>query len=143
MKRIKQKLLFIGNILKIHQSLAILLFAIILLSAVTEFLGLGLIMPFLEIATGQGSINEGTVQYLAPILRLFAENQHLAVIGIMAITLIILKNILSILRIGFTNYFGYRYRIFWRNTIMKKYMYAEYPFIIAHKQGGNTSYMPK
>lgn len=114
---------------------ALLLFLIMLAAALTETLGLGMVMPLLEVITNPTESSSGSLKFLSPILGHFPNYYGLLVIGALLVVLVLLKNILIVCRTAFSSYFTHRFQRLWQSAIMKKYMYAEYPFLLSNKQG--------
>jgi ABC-type multidrug transport system fused ATPase/permease subunit len=133
--RSKEKLKYFWGIIRDFKWSAALLFLIMITCSVAETIGLGLVMPFLEIITTQNADHLRRVPYVNNLLNLFPANYALIVVGGLIFILIMLKNILFVLRTGFSVIFVQRLRKIWTLSIMEKYMYAEYPFHVTRKQG--------
>ena len=123
------------KIIEFYKYSALLLLIIILLSALGEMLGLGMVLPLLEVITGSENLTGGSARYLAPVLKYFSNEYHLLVICLIFVSLIIVKNLLFIIRIAYSARFSYRFKRLWASGIMKKYMCSEYPFILSNKHG--------
>lgn len=130
-----RKLSTFFSIIEIYKYSALLLFIVMLVSALSEALGLGMIMPFLEVITEAENSSSGSVQYLSPVLKHFPDYYRLMVIGGLLVVLFLIKNVLFVLKAGLSADFVYRIRELWTRGIMEKYMYAEYPFLLSQKQG--------
>jgi len=131
---IGEKIRFLWKTVRVYKYSALFLFSIILASALAETIGLGMVMPFLEVVFNPGS-SSGSVRYLEPVLSRFPDTHRLMVIGLLLIGLLLIKNLLIIFRVGFSTYFVFRFRRLWQCAVMEKYMYAEYSFLLSHKQG--------
>lgn len=85
-------------IIKIYGYSTLLLLAVIMASAFSETLGVGMVMPLLEVIINQDETSSGSVQYLYPLLRYFPPSYRLMVIGGLFVFLTLVKNILFILK---------------------------------------------
>jgi ABC-type multidrug transport system fused ATPase/permease subunit len=130
-----EKLRYLWEIIRDFRWSAALLFLIMIACSVSETIGLGLVMPFLEIISTQNADHLRKVPYINSFLSLFPANYALLAVGGLMVTLIMLKNILFVLGTGFSVIFVNRLRKIWTLSIMEKYMYAEYPFHVSQKQG--------
>jgi ABC-type multidrug transport system fused ATPase/permease subunit len=133
--RTNEKLRYFWDIISDFRWSAALLFLIMITCSVAETIGLGLVMPFLEIITTQNADHLREVPYMKNFLKFFPANYALLVVGSLIVTLIMLKNILFVLRTGFSVIFVNRLRKIWTLSIMEKYMYADYPYHVTQKQG--------
>ncbi|MBL7070842.1 MAG: ABC transporter ATP-binding protein [Candidatus Omnitrophica bacterium] len=131
---IGEKIRFLWKAIRVYKYFALFLFFIILAAALTETIGIGMVMPFLEVVFDPGS-SSGSVRFMEPILSRFPDAHRLMVIGILLMGLILIKNLLIIFRIGLSTHFVFRFRRLWQCAVMEKYMYAEYSFLLSHKQG--------
>jgi len=129
------KLTILFSIFKIYKWSALFLFFLMIASSFAESLGLGMILPLLELITNPNNTNSTSVRLLNPILKYFSEYYQIMVICIMIIISIVLKNILIVLKNGFSHNFAYRYQKLWASEIMKKYLRSEYSFLISQQQG--------
>lgn len=129
----KLKSLFV--IFRIYKYSAVILLFVMLTSALAESLSLSMIMPFLE-AVIKGSENlSGISKYLNPFLKVFPEYYRVMSIGILIVVLILMKNVLFVTMKWLSFRFVVRLRELWMSAIMKKYMHAQYSFLLAQKQG--------
>jgi len=106
-----------------------------LASSLSESLGLGMILPMLEIVTRPANQDSPFVQYLDPILRYFSEYYRLLVVGGLLVLFLIFKNVLFILRNAVAVSFTFRLRELWSMGIMKNYMFFQYSRLLNEKQG--------
>ncbi len=139
--RVKTFLSFLGP----FKTSAIILFSLIVISAFTESLGLGMILPLLEIAVKSDIDATIGAKYLAPLLYIFPENFHLLVICGITIFLIAAKNLFVVLRKYYSNRFVEDSRKYWATGIMNSYMYSEFASSLEQKQGvllNNMLYEP-
>jgi subfamily B ATP-binding cassette protein MsbA len=130
-----ERLKFFWRVVGVYKYSAILLFVLMLAAAFSEVLGLGIIMPLLEVIINPGDMSKGSVRYLQPLLKHFSSHYHLMVLGGLMVGLTLIKNILLVLRTGFSTHFVYRFRRLWQCGIMEKCMFAEYPYLLSQKQG--------
>ena len=131
----KSDLKNIFSIIRIYKYSALLLLSIMLISALTETLSLGMIMPLLEVITKSDNDSPGSIKYLYPILSHFPDHYKLMIIGVLMIILILFKNVFFVFKTWISLRFVLRCRELWMCKIMEKYLYAEYPFILSQKQG--------
>ena len=124
---------------------ATILFFLTIISALAETLGLGMVLPLLEVAVEPDINNTLGAKYLAPILSIFPSNSHLLVVGGLTIFLIAFKNLLVILRKYYSNQFIEGIRKYWASSIMKNYLYADFASLLKQRQGvwlNNMIYEP-
>lgn len=130
-----EKFLKLYSIIRPYKWSAVFLLGVMLACALSETLGLGMIMPLLAVITNSSDTSSGYMRYLSPVLEYFPDYYRLMVIGGLFVLLILIKNILFALRVALSARFVYRFRRLWTCGIMEKYMYAEYPFLLSQKQG--------
>ncbi len=117
-----------------YKKSAILLFLIILASAITETLSLGIILPFLDIIINPNtSSNEGN--FFLNLLDYFSKEYHFLIICGIALSLIVIKNFFSLVNTYYTTIFITGLRRYWSSEIMKTYMYTKFPSLTRQKQG--------
>lgn len=117
-----------------YKKSAAVLFFIILVSAVTETLGLWVILPLLDtVINSQTSVN--TSSYFIRFLDLFPKEKHLLVICVIAIFLVVIKSLFFLLHSYFSIKFITNLRRYWASGIMKNYMYSKFSSLIQQKQG--------
>ena len=105
-----------------------------MLCSLTETLGLGLVLPLLQLITkSENSVEFGG--FLRDLLKSFPENHALLIIGTGMVSLIIVKNLLFIMKTGMASLFVNRLRKDWTLEILNKYLHAHLKFHINHKQG--------
>lgn len=114
---------------------AIILFLVIIVSALTEALGLGMILPLLQIALDPQSHYTGAVRYIAPVIRLFPTKFHLLFVCGIMIILILIKNIFIIFETYYSNRFATDLRRYWSGGIMETYMFSKFSSLVNEKQG--------
>jgi len=123
------------TVMKKHKAKAVALFLVIISAAVMESLSFGMIMPFLEIIVKGPAVFSGSLKFIEPAVRNISAQNMLFVFGIALLFIVLLKNILFIIKAWFSNTFVIRFRESWMKSIMEKYMYAEYPYLLSKKQG--------
>ncbi len=112
----------------------IILFIVMIFAALSETVGLSLIVPGLNVII-EGNLNEGIGKYLRPLLLLFPREKALfAVIGLF-LFLFITKSFLQILLSYLFHSFSWKLSERWYNGIMEHYLFGPYSFILNHKQG--------
>ena len=130
-----KNLKLIWQILSIYRYSVIFLFFLSLSAAFTEVMGIGMIMPLLEVITNSDNSSSVTLNYLQPVLQYVPDYYHLMTIGALMVSLVLIKNILMLCKTGFWTYLTFRFRKLWQCAIIEKYMYAEYPYLLSKKQG--------
>jgi len=136
--KMKSKITFIWQALGPFKGKAMFLFAILLLAAVSEALGLGMIIPFLSVFVGEQSTADGGtyVELLNNgIDSVFGSEYRLLGVCLILFSLYILKNLMYIARIGYSMYFTNSLREYWTNSILTGYLSTSYSKIIAQKKG--------
>lgn len=123
------------SIFKIYKWASILLLFLMISSSFFEMIGLGMILPLLEVIINPNNAESASLIILQPILQFFPEYYKLLVLCSMLIIFYLLKNILLILKNGYSYHFIFRYRQLWSNEIMKKYIKADYSYLLSQKQG--------
>src|SRR4030042_2456612 len=129
------KLATLFSIFNVYKYLALVLLIVMMAAALSESLGLGMVMPFLEIVIKKGGGSDNSLKYLYPVFKYFPEHYRLMIVIILLGLFMLLKNVLDILKIWLSFKFIFRYRELWMSKIMKKYMHAEYLSLISQKQG--------
>jgi ABC-type multidrug transport system fused ATPase/permease subunit len=114
---------------------AIILFFIILIAALSETLGLGMILPLLQTVLDPQSGYTGATRYLAPVLNLFPKKFNLLLVCGMTIILILIKNLFTFLQIYYSNRFMTSFRRYWSSGIMETYIYSKFASLVIEKQG--------
>jgi len=94
-----------------------------------------MIMPFFQAIMDTENSSGGLYKYLNPILKNFAEESAVFIVGMIVLMLFILKTVFFILRRWLSTKYSLHFREKWANIIMRKYMSAEYLFHLSHKQG--------
>ena len=124
---------------------AAVLFVLTIVSAFTESVGLGMILPLLEIAVESQIDATLGAKYLAPLLNIFPSKFHLLVVGVLTLCLIAAKNLFAVLSKYYSNRFIEDIRKYWAGGIMKNYLYAEFASLLKQKRGvwlNNMIYEP-
>jgi subfamily B ATP-binding cassette protein MsbA len=114
---------------------AVILFFLIIASALSEALGLGMILPLLQTALDPQSDYTGTTRYLALVLNLLPNKFHLLIICGITIILIFIKNIFAIFQTYYSNRFMTNFRRYWSSGIMETYIYSKFASLVNEKQG--------
>lgn len=123
------------SIFRIYKYSALVLLLVMLVSAFSESLSLGMMVPFLETILKNNDGSEVSLKYLLPVLNYFPDHYRLMLIGVLIGTLILIKNIFNILKTWISSMFTLRFRELWMGKIMEKYIHAEYLFLLFQKQG--------
>ena len=117
---------------------AVWLLIIMIFAALSEAIGLGLIIPFFGIILGDSTltVNIKVVSYFNQFFaQIFPENQRLMGISIIIFTTFLFKNIFIYLRSVLSIHFNNSLRKFWSSKIMERYLQGEYDYIISQKRG--------
>lgn len=137
-KKFFNKIRFFVSTLGPYKKYAFVLLLIMIFAALSEAIGLGLIIPFLGIILGESAYTENikVISYFNQFFtQIFPENQRLIGITIILFTTFLFKNIFiylsSVLSIHFIN----SLRKFWSSKIMERYLHCEYDYIISQKRG--------
>lgn len=139
------KIRILSSFLGPFRVLAIILFFLTIISALSESLGLGMVLPLLEVAIEPDLNNTLGAKHLAPLLNIFPKHFHLLVVGGLLICLIVVKNLLVVLRKYSSNKFIEDIRKYWASSIMKNYLYADFASLLKQRQGvwlNNMIYEP-
>jgi ABC-type multidrug transport system fused ATPase/permease subunit len=122
------------KLLKPFKANVIILFSLILLTAFFESFGLALLLPLVENILQENSTTPltGIINSVFDFLRI---EKTLTSIGILFITIIILKNLFKILSTFFNTKIVFNIRKYWILKINNNYMYCPYGNIIKEKQG--------
>ena len=117
---------------------AVWLLIIMIFAALSEAIGLGLIIPFFGIILGDSTltVNIKVVSYFNQFFaQIFPENQRLMGISIIIFATFLFKNIFIYLRSVLSIHFNNSLRKFWSSKIMERYLQGEYDYIISQKRG--------
>lgn len=123
---------------------AIFLFFIILATAVSESVGLWILLPFLEIAINAKTYS-GSFGYFADFINLFPEEQHLAVVSCLLFILILVKCFFLLLQNYYTIKFITDLRRYWASGVFDKYLHSKFEILAKYRQGtllNNIIYEP-
>ena len=121
------------NVFRANRSSVAILFLLLVGCPLTETLGLGMVMPLLEIITG--STSSQSFKYFQPLIKWFPAEYSLFLVGSLIAALFLLKNLLLILKTAYAVGFVNRLRHRWTMGIMRKYMHATYSYYDSQKQG--------
>jgi len=130
-----RQLRFFWAVLRIYKFSALLLFVLMSFAAFLEVLGLGIVMPILELIVTPADVSQGTVRFLEPILKHFPPYYHLMVAGMLLVVLVLVKSCIHVIKTGFGTYFVLRFRRLWQCAIMEKYLFAEYSQLLERSHG--------
>lgn len=114
---------------------AVILFIIIIASALTETLGLAMILPLLEIIMGAQSGSMVEAKYLAPILDNFPNDLHLFLVCSIYLVLLFIKSLFAVLHVYYSTSFITNLRRYWSCGIMESYMRSNFASLLRQKQG--------
>lgn len=114
---------------------AVILFFIIIASALTETLGLAMILPLLEIIMGAQSGSMVEAKYLAPVLDNFPKELHLFLVCSIYLVLLFIKSLFAVLHVYYSTRFITNLRRYWSCGIMESYMRSNFASLLRQKQG--------
>jgi subfamily B ATP-binding cassette protein MsbA len=118
-----------------HKKYALLLFIVMLVAAVTEGLGLSLILPLLHSLVGmEGSLSVFT-KYTNSFLSVFPKAYRIEVLLAALVLAFLLKSVLMIIHRGMSTHFAMRLRKEWASRIFRRYLESDYEQIISQRQG--------
>jgi subfamily B ATP-binding cassette protein MsbA len=130
-----EKIRTVWDIIKIHKYSTFALIIITVLLAFLEVVGVGMILPLMEIIVDPDNAYTGFTKYFMPVLQHIDKDYWvLSILGLL-LFFTLLKGLLAIFQAGYSELYSRRYHKQWIRTLMKKNMYAEYSFIISQKQG--------
>lgn len=112
----------------------LILFIVMFLVALSETVGLSLIVPVLNVIM-EGDLSEGVGKYLGPFLLLFPQQKIILGIIVLFLFLSIIKAMLQILESYLSCSLSWNLSERWYNKIMEHYLMGSYSFILDHKQG--------
>ena len=134
MKDFSQRLAKFSTIIGPVKWKALTLLMVMLFAAVSEMIGLSVIMPLLSISI-EGDLGTGIGKYFSPFLSLFPDEKALMVIVTLLVALTVIKTALNILQNYLTSSFAWQLSEDWYNKIMSAYLLRPYSFILDQKQG--------
>ncbi len=117
-----------------YKKSALVLFIVIIVSALTETLSLWVILPLLDIIINSSTSSDSSL-LITKFLDFFPAKQHLFVVCGIAIFLIVLKSVFMVLRSYCSIKFTTNLRRYWSGGIMKNYMYSRFSVLVRQKQG--------
>lgn len=129
------KLKLLWGILGDFKCKAIIMFMIILCSAVAEGFGMAMIMPLLDTIVGSRSEGLWSDLIIGPIRSMVHEKYILLTLSLIFLVTLILKNLVILLKAAYAAHFTQGLTRFWMLKIKENYLYASYSFILNHKQG--------
>ncbi len=138
MKTLK-RMKFIWDALGPFRPHAVVLLLILVLAAISEAVGMGMIIPFLGAVLGAdgGSAGAGRAVVLLnnALTNLFGQDYKL--LGVCAIILVVFvfKNLMTVAKAGFSAYFANSLREYWTCAVLKRYLGSGYNEIISQKKG--------
>jgi len=121
------------DILQANRFSAAILFLLLVVHSLSEILGVGMVMPFLEIITDSSSTD--SLRFLQPLIEKFPPQHTIMLVSGLMAGLFILRNLLLILQTAYSAWFVSHLRYSWTMGIMRKYMHAVYSYHVSQKQG--------
>jgi ABC-type multidrug transport system fused ATPase/permease subunit len=117
-----------------YKKQAVVLFFVIIAAAVTETLGLWVILPLLDIIINSQASTD-VPSFFVTFLNFFPHSHHLLVVCAVAISLVAAKSIFFLLRTYWSIKFISNMRKYWSAGVMRTYMYSKFPSLIRQKKG--------
>lgn len=114
---------------------AMVLFLLLLLSAVVETMSLGMVFPFLQKILNTSSDFGIMIPWLGQIEQHVSKDFQVIFLAILILTLMVIREVLILLRAYMEAKFSGVLRTYWASTIMKNYLKAPYAYIRKQKQG--------
>jgi len=109
------------------------LFIVLVFSATLEGVGLAILLPLMQLLTGQ---SDGLLLSLvAPLLALFDEKYSALILTVLVAAMLILKHLTLLLVAGYSTYVVMGMRNMWRRNMMNYYLYSLDRFVQKSKQG--------
>lgn len=138
LKRFVNKIRLLVSTFGPYKKYALVMLFIMIIAALSEALGLGLIIPFVGTLLGESATTENikVVSFFNQFFeRLFPENQRLIGISVIIFITFLLKNIFIYLSSVLSVHFKNTLRKFWSSQIMEKYINGEYAYLLSQKRG--------
>ena len=137
-KRTFNKIHLLASTFGPYKKYALVLLIMMIITALCEALGLGMIIPFVGIILGDSTHVENIkiVGYFNQFFsQIVPENQRLIGISVIIIIVYLIKNIFMYFSQVLSIHFYNSLRKFWSAKIMERYIHAEYDYIITQKRG--------
>jgi len=109
-------------------------FLLMVASAVTETMGVGMILPLLQLLTGEMAAG-GYGGYALDLLDGMPESSRPLILCSVIVFLIVLKNVFFILKQWATAKLTFRLMERWAQRLMRKHLHAKYHYILSQDQG--------
>ncbi len=129
------KLAVFQRLLAGHWRLAIVLFFLMLAVALSESLGLALVMPLVSTIAGTEPASGILGQFAGRLPDLLPLEDNLIAILLLLSGAFLIKGVLAVISRGLTVYFSLRLRRDWALRLYEHYLTARYPVLAAQKTG--------
>ncbi len=121
-----------------YKKRVLLILCVIIIAGLFEAIGLGLIIPFIGIVLGdtEYTLNIKAISYFNQLFtQIVPENQRLLGISVFMVTIFLIKNIFIYLSSVLSVHFSNSIRIFWTTSILRRFLHADYDYLISQKRG--------
>lgn len=126
------------TILGPYKKITLILFFLMIFTAFFEVIGLSLLIPLTGVILDNKMIEGGSkviLLYNRVFLEYVSEDKRVLMICGVILTIFLLKNTLIYVNSVMAKYFQNSLRKYWSASILDKYIYAEYDYIISEKRG--------
>jgi ATP-binding cassette, subfamily B, bacterial MsbA len=140
-----KKILLILDIIGPFKAKTAIFFTLVTVMAAAEIVGISMLLPIIGMAVGSVSSDNEYYRYLENIFSIVAEENRFAILCLIFLVMILIKNILYIASNSYARYYSLLMQKRWTLGILDKYMHADYSFVTSSKQGkllNNLIYEP-
>jgi len=134
LKKNRNNLQKIGDLIEGHTKYALILFIIMLLAAIAEGVGLSLVLPLLSGLVGIKDYSSNFSEYIL-ILSPLPEKYRIEGLLLFLLIVFFLKSVLMVLHRGLSVNFAMQLRETWSNKIFSKYLGMPYEKIMNQRRG--------
>lgn len=125
---------FIWSTLGKYKKSSVFLLLIILATALSETLGLGMILPLLDIIVNPDTSANKSI-FLMKFLDFLPQDQHLLFVCVIFLLLTIIKRAFFLYQTYYANKFIMDLRRYWSGKIMNNYMHSKFSYLVMQRQG--------
>lgn len=134
MEDLRKKLKTIYLLISSSKFEAVFVLIVSLLAAITESIGLSLVMPFLSFVIGE-ELHGAIGAFLNPILKALPSENLLVSLCFLLFAIILIKTLLMLYYTYLSNNFAWKLGESWRNMLMERYLNASFSYFVKQKQG--------
>jgi subfamily B ATP-binding cassette protein MsbA len=109
-------------------------FIAMMVYAVMETVSLSLLIPVMSLILEEQPLPIAA-KYLDPLYGLFPHQKPLHILLVLMVVLTVAKSIIELLKAYGTSHLSWKLYEYWTNTILQKYLYSPFSYIIAQRQG--------